>query len=325
VACHEHAFDWFGGVVKRVVIDNVKAGVLKTDLHDPVLGEPYRRLAQHYGFVASPNRPRTPRHKGKVESGVHYVKRNFIAGRTFADLESLNERGKRWVMETTGQRIHGTTKEAPLGRFHRQEQASLQALPVREFEWIATYQAKVQRDCHVNVESRYYSAPFRLIGKQVDVYVGRRLVEMYVGTELVATHPRVKEKGGRATRLEHYPEAKREWLANPPERCRERAQAIGNSCAKVVDALLDDPIQDRRRSAQSLLRWSETVSTERLENACRRALHYGDPSSRRVKKILDAGLDRVPIEREYPKGIPLASYRFARPASTFFGKEAPSC
>lgn len=325
VACHEHAFAWFGGVVKRVVIDNLKAGVLKTDLHDPVLGEPYRRLAQHYGFVVSPNRPRTPQHKGKVESGVHYVKRNFIAGRTFANLEIMNERVKRWVMETAGQRIHGTTKEAPLGRFHRQEQAALQALPMREFELIATYQAKVQNDCHVHVDSRYYSVPYRLIGKQVDVYVGRRLVEIYAGTELVTTHPRVEEKGGRATRLEHYPEAKREWLANPPERCRERARAIGESCAKVVDTLLDDAVQDRLRSVQSLLRLSETGSAGRLENACQRALHYGDPSYRRIKKILAAGLDRLPIERDDPKVIPLASYRFARSASTFFGKEVPSC
>ncbi|MCP4603566.1 MAG: IS21 family transposase, partial [Proteobacteria bacterium] len=63
VTCHERAFAWFGGVVKKVVTDNLKAAVLKTDLHDPVLGEPYRRLAQHYGFMISPNRPRIPQHK----------------------------------------------------------------------------------------------------------------------------------------------------------------------------------------------------------------------------------------------------------------------
>jgi transposase len=113
LSCHEHAFTWFGGVPRKVVLDNLKSAVLQADLHDPVLGEPYRRLAQHYGFILSPNRVATPRHKGKVESGVHYLKRNFLAGQTFADLQSLNDRARQWVMETAGQRIHGTTQEAP--------------------------------------------------------------------------------------------------------------------------------------------------------------------------------------------------------------------
>jgi transposase len=115
LACHERAFAWFGGVVGRVVLDNLKAGVLVPSLHDPVLCEPYRRFAQHYGFTISPNRPYTPRHKGKVESGVHYVKRNFLAGQTFADLEALNERGRRWVMEVAGIESHGTTDRLGIG------------------------------------------------------------------------------------------------------------------------------------------------------------------------------------------------------------------
>ena len=85
--CHENAFQWFGGVVKRIVIDNLKAAVLKRQLNDPVLSEPYRRLVRHYGFIVSPNRPRTPRHKGKVERGIRYLKGSFIAGE---DLKTLS-------------------------------------------------------------------------------------------------------------------------------------------------------------------------------------------------------------------------------------------
>jgi len=62
--CHEEAFRWFGGVPRRIVIDNLKAAVLKRELQDPVLSIPYRRLARHYGFIVSANRPRTPRHAG---------------------------------------------------------------------------------------------------------------------------------------------------------------------------------------------------------------------------------------------------------------------
>jgi transposase len=87
-------------------------------VHDPVLAEAYRRMAQHYGFLISPTRPRTPRHKGKVESGVRYVKRNFMAGQEFLDIHAANQRLKIWVREQAGTREHGTTHQAPLRLFH---------------------------------------------------------------------------------------------------------------------------------------------------------------------------------------------------------------
>lgn len=325
LGCHERAFAWFGGVVKRVVVDNLKAAVLQAHLHDPVLAEPYRRMAQHYGFTISPNRPATPRHKGKVESGVKYVKRNFLAGQTFADVEAMNVRVKRWVMEIAGERIHGTTKEAPVARFQRSEREALSGLPGESFDLIAAYRPKVQSDNHVVVDGRYYSVPSRFIGQNVDVYVGRRIVEIYHGTELTTTHQRLKEKGQRSTRLEHYPESKRAYMENTPERCRERAQAMGESCAQVVNALLNDREQDRLRSVHSLLRLSGSVGAERLENACRRALHYQDGSYRRIKRILEAQLDREPLDPAEIKVVSLSSYRFARETAEFFGREAPSC
>lgn len=325
LGCHERAFAWFGGTVGRVVVDNLKAAVLQAHLHDPVLGEPYRRMAQHYGFTISPNRPRTPRHKGKVESGVKYVKGNFLAGQTFADVQAMNDRVKRWVMEVAGERIHGTTKEAPVARFNRREQASLQTLPSEPFDGIAAYRPKVQRDCHVVVNGRYYSVPARLIGQTVDVYVGRRMVEIYQGTELATTHPRLPEKGQRSTRMEHYPQSKRAYLENTPDRCRERAQGIGESCSRVVETLLSDCVQDRLRSVHSILRLNDTVGAQRLENACRRAMYYNDPSYLRIKRILDANLDREPLEPIERKVVSFASYRFARETAEFFGPEAPSC
>ena len=325
VGCHEHAFGWFGGVVRRVVLDNLKAAVLQAHVYDPVLGEPYRRLAQHYGFVISPNRPATPQHKGKVESGIHYVKRSFLAGRTFADVGCMNERVRDWVREVAGPRIHGTTHEAPWARFDRGEQPALQPLPETPFDPIVAYHCQVHRDCHVVVDGRYYSVPYRWVGKRVDVYVGRRIVEIYGGTELIATHPVAQNKGQRQTRSEHYPESKRAYLENPPDRCRERAAQIGDACAQVVDVLLSDPIQDRLRSVQALLRLQDQVGAARLQKACERALYYGDPSYRRIKTILQAGMEERLFDSPGVNVVCLASYRFARPASTFFEREVPSC
>ena len=90
IALHKRAFEYWGGVPQRVIPDNLKAAVLQALVHDPILGEAYRRLALHYGFLISPNIPHTPRHKGKVESGVHYVKRNFMAGQELSAHVSEN-------------------------------------------------------------------------------------------------------------------------------------------------------------------------------------------------------------------------------------------
>lgn len=321
--CHENAFRWFGGVVRRVVIDNLKAAVLKRHLRDPVLSEPYRRLARHYGFMISPNRPRTPRHKGKVERGIRYLKGNFIAGE---DLETLtlgrmNEKVKVWVMEVAGVRDHGTTHQRPLARYNSCERSALSALPEEPFEDICAYRAKLHHDCHVVVDSRYYSAPSRLIGKMLDVYVGRRVVEIYHGTDLVATHPLVKRRGGRSTRNEHYPPGKREWLEKTPQKCRQLAEQIGRWCHLAVDELLSDRVCDRLPSVHSLLRLKNTVGAKRLEAACRRAVRYGDPRYIRVKTILEAGLEYEPLCEQNRITISRQSYRYNRDASSFFETE----
>ncbi len=224
----------------------------------------------------------------------------------FADLTALNERAKQWVIETAGTREHGTTKQAPLERFNRIEREALRPLPQTSFDLTLAFRAKVHHDCHVVVDGRYYSAPYRLIGRRVDVYVGQRMVEIYHGADLVTTHPVVEERGGRATRLEHYPEGKRAYMQYPPETCRERARRIGPACERVVDGLLADRVHDRLRSVQSLLRFADDVGKQRLERACQRALHYGDPSYRRVKAIVRAGLDKRAAWREPSRGSRLA-------------------
>jgi transposase len=92
LTCHENAFHWFGGVPQRVVIDNLKAAVLKRELEDSVLSVPYRRLARHYGFVVSANRPRTPRHSGGVVSRINYYTPRMTG-------ETYRQRQRRLVNE----------------------------------------------------------------------------------------------------------------------------------------------------------------------------------------------------------------------------------
>jgi transposase len=327
IACHRHAFEWFGGVPRRIVLDNLKAAVLEASLDDPVLGEAYRRLAQHYGCLISPNRPRTPEHKGKVESGVHYVCRNFLAGSRFPDVEVANQRLRVWVVEVAGTRRHGTTGQAPLRLFDEREKAALLPLPTLPFSLVDVRQVKVHRDCHVTIDGSYYSVPYKLVGEELEAQIGERTVELFQGVELVTTHLRAKEKGEWQTRLEHYPPDKAAYLERTPERCREIARLIGPETKRVVETLLDERPLDRLRAVQRLLKLEESVGRERLEAACRRALHYGDPSYRRVREILSAGLEQAPL---LPEPLPFVrastsesarQYAFARRPEEFLGTD----
>ena len=325
IGCHVRAFESFGGVPRELVIDNLKAAVIKAGLDDPILSEPYRRMAQHYGILAHPCRVRTPEHKGKVENGVHYVKRSFLAGAEFMDIDEANREVKRWVSAEAGLRVHGTTREQPLGRFLETEQAALLALPSEPFELLEVRQAKVHRDCHIEVAGAYYSAPFKYVGQRLEVYLFERVVQIYDGLELVVTHQRSTRKGERAPRMERYPPEKSIYLTRPRDYCRRRAYSIGPKCGEAVSILLDSRPLDNLRAAQGIIGLADKYGERRLEAACARSLYYGDGRYRRIKDILKAGLDMQPLEEEGQRS--LRFFEFARGASDFFEstEEAPAC
>ena len=320
---HRRALASFGGIPKRVVPDNLKAAVLKTLVHDPVLGEGYRRLALHYGFLISPTVPYTPRHKGKVESGVHYVKRNFLAGQEFVDLTVANHRLAIWVREVAGTRTHGTTRQAPLRLFNDYEKALLRPLPTTPFTLLEIKPVKVHPDCHVTIDGSYYSVPYRYIEQTLEAHVSEQLVELYAGLELVATHVRAARPGQWQTRLEDYPPAKAAYLIQTPAYCRREATRIGQATRQVVDHLLTDRPLDRLRAVQAILGLEKSVGPVRLEAACARALFFGDVRYRRIKDILNAALDRDPLPDEPPTSPadPPRPFTFARPSGDFFPTE----
>jgi transposase len=321
IACHRHAFESFGGVPKEVVLDNLKAAILKADLEDPALAKPYRRMAQDYGFLIHPCRVRTPQHKGKVENGVHYVKRSFLAGEQFRDIVDANERGRVWVREVAGARMHGTTRQPPLKRFQEEEQAALLPLPANPCDLIQSRRAKVHADCHLVHDGSYYSAPYAFVGKSLDVLVYSGTVQLFDGTSLLFTHPRATQPGQRQTHPGHYPPDKRLYLERTPDFCRTQAAQVGPACLAVVEHLLADRPVDKLRAVQGIVGYIQRVGPARLEAACARALFYGDPQYRRIKSILNAGLDEEPLPSSAPPEPikPAGSFTFARRADEFVG------
>lgn len=307
---HRNAFTFFGGTPERVVIDNLKAGIVRACLHEPQAQHAYRECAEHYDFLISPCLPRTPEHKGKVEQGgVHYVKRNFLGGREPTTITQANRDVLRWVHTTAGMRIHGTTQERPLERFET-ERAILRPLPPTPYDLAIWKQAKLHRDCHVVFEKAYYSAPFRLAGQQLWVRGGAQSVQIFTQDyQLVATHPRAQRPGQRLTQTDHLPPHKVFGLTLTRDLCREQASEIGLATCLLVDRLLDHRPEDRLRTAGRLLKLAEKFGPERLEAACRRALCFDDPSYMTVKRILQRGLDGEKIET--------ALFVLAPPSTTF--------
>ena len=317
ITCHRHAFEFWGGVPHRVVPDNLKAGVMRAVVDDPILGEAYRRMALHYGFLVNPTRPRTPRHKGKTESGVHYVMRNFLAGREFVDVDMANRELKTWIMETAGIRVHGTTHQPPWRLFVEHERPTLLPLPRESFSLMEIKLVKVHPDCHVTLAGSYYSVPHRYCGRTLEAHVYDQVVQLYDRFTLVSTHPRAGAPGQWHTRLEHYPEEKAAYLRNTPQVCRRRARQIGPFTFQLVDQLLSERPLGRLRPVQGLLRREETVGPKRLEAACVRAVYYGQATPKQVKAILDAGLDFELL----PEAEPIVAeerFAFAREAAEFF-------
>lgn len=324
VGCHVRAFAYFGGVVERATIDNLKAAILEHALEEPVLSVPYKRLAQHYGFVISPCRPRTPRHKGKVESGIHYVKRNLCPGVGGLCLNQANAEARRWVEEHAGRRVHGTTMRRPIEEFERMERPALAPLPEHPFELCAAREAKVHHDGYLIVEKAYYSAPPECVGKRLEVLVFERVVQLYEGVRLIFTHPRATQPGERITHPGHLPQEKAIYLQRTPEYCLARAQQIGPSCLKLAQRLLEDRPKDKRRALRSLVAMSERVCAHRIEAACQMALEVEDPTFVRVRNIINDGLDMATAAEQTSTSSSApaqqsAVYRFSRSASDFFG------
>jgi transposase len=314
LAAHARALAYFGGVPKRIVLDNLKAGIVKAAIEDPQVNRSYAEIADHYGFLISPCRPRTPEHKGKVESGVHFVKRNFIAGREPCDIHQGNRDLIAWCGEVA-QRSHGTTKKKPCEQFEKHEKAALGALPQKPYDLAVYKRVKLHRDGYVTYDNAYYSAPFRLVGQTLWVRGG--LSSVYLLTEdhhCVATHPRAKEPGERLTTNDHFPPEKVALLPRTPAVLREEAKRIGESTLAVVTQIVSHPVIDRTPSAARLLALSQKHTPQRLESACGRALRFGDPRYSTVRDILKKGLESE--APPLPKA-PLAT-TFARTATELF-------
>jgi transposase len=197
----ESAFTTFGGVPEEVLMDNPRALVVR---HDTVsrsvqFNDKLIAFAKHWGFRPRACAPYRARTKGKTESGVAYVKKNALAGHSFADWEAFEAHLAKWEHEVANVRIHGTTGEAPIARFERDEAHRLKPLSGRpSFGLLRELTRVVGNDCAVEIDTNSYSVPWRLIGERVAVTVAAGEVRIRHGVREVAVH---KQSEGRRLRI----------------------------------------------------------------------------------------------------------------------------
>lgn len=318
LACHRRAFEWFGGVVGKVVIDNPKCAITKACFHDPTVQRAYAEYAEGYGFRIDALPPREPKKKGRVESGIKYLKRSFLPLRAFRDLADANRQLQQWILEEAGNRIHGSTHEKPLTRFalERDWLAPLPDCPPEVATWA---KVKVHRDAHVQFAKCLYSVPFRLMGQTLWLKATPATVRIYRDHDLIATHPRLFKPGSRSTLDDHLPPEALAYKLRDPKWCLKQSERIGPACHALIERLFAHRVLDNLRAAQGIVRLNKTYGAARLEAACQRALDFDNPRYGTVKTILQKGLDGVPSP-EHAFDALADSYtgrgRFSRPTAT---------
>ena len=312
----EDAWEFFGGVPARVVLDNLKAAVTKADRYDPVFGRTFAEYGAYRGFVIDAAIPRHPQGKPHVERQVQYVRESFFRGEHWLGRDHVQREAVRWCREIAGQRIHGTTRQPPMQIFEAAEKAKLIPLSRPRFDPPVWSDCKVHPDHHVQFRKALYSVPTRHVGKRVWVRGDSKLVRIYVAGELVKTHERV-EPGCRSTDYADYPPERAPYAMRDPVAIIDEAKRRGDGIGRFAEQLLAGPFPwAKLRQAQKLLRLGQRYGFERLDSACRRALAFELFNVKRVEQIVVAGLDRADAPAPQGELIPLPA-RFLRPTDHF--------
>jgi transposase len=300
IAGHVHAFADFGGVPAIVSPDNTKTAVKRACRYEPDLNPSYQEMAEHYGVAIVPARVRKPRDKAPGEAAVLVVERWMLAplrNLTFFGLAALNDgiREQRTRVNERPLRGLGVSRRQLLESIER---PALRPLPEQPYEFAVHARATVAPDYHVAFEQNFYSVPYELLHQRLEVRATRTIVEIYRHGLRIAAHARAFGVGRYITNPAHMPPHHRFVAEWSPQRFVRWGKAKGPATAAMVEALLAAKAHPEQayRACLGLLRLADVHGAERLDNACRRALHFRATSYKAVKNILDAELDRVAVD-----------------------------
>ena len=305
------AWEFFGGVFKVVIPDNMATIVTKADGCSPVLCEGFVEYAQSVGFFVDPARVRAPQDKARVERNVDFLKKSFWAGESFACLDDARAAVEVWCRVRAGMRVHGTTAQQPAVVFAEHEAPVLLAAPLERYDVPVYRVAKVGRDHHVQIAKALYSVPGGLIGEMVSVRADTKLVKVTARGVLVKVHARVAA-GCRATDPDDLPASQTVTAMRDIDRLVADACGRGEAIGGFVAVLVDHPLPwTRMRQVYKLFGFCRRYGNDRVELACARALGAETDNVEVVGRMLVRALEAEQAEAD-PVPDNVIRGRFAR-------------
>lgn len=304
ITCMTHALSFFGGVPKAIVSDNLKSAVTRASKYEPIINRTFKDMALHYNCVINPTRGYSPQDKALVENAVqlayqriYYPLRNMV----FFCVDELNKEIRHLLApynDLLFQRKEASRREL----FQRVERSHLKALPATPYEIKNYRRAKVQKMGYVyfSPDKSYYSVPYRYIGKNTQIHYTRSVVEVYYSQERIATHQRHGGKGVYHTHKEHLSSAHKAYSDWSPDYFKKKASLHGASVLACINALMEQsqyPETSYKR-AMGIIQLHREYGSQRLNNACKRALIAESCSYQRIKNILKNHLDTAPLDME---------------------------
>ena len=207
LACHKNALEFFGGTPDVILIDNLKTGVLRHPFGERAVFNPrYLDFAAHYGFEARACNVRKANEKGRVENGVGYVKKNFLAGLELPHgLEAMNTASRNWMDTIANVRIHGETRKPPNELFAL-EKPALRPLPTVAGDTSVTRLVRVTNRCRVVLDTNRYSVPSLYASQRLTLMAFADRLCLYHAQNLVASHPRSYDRNGDFENPDHVKE-----------------------------------------------------------------------------------------------------------------------
>ena len=324
INAHIHAYQFFGGVTRILVPDNLKVGVIKNTRTELILNKTYQEMAEHYGTAIIPARPLSPKDKPNVEGTVGVISTWIIAAlrnRKFFSFEDLSMAIQEKLKEFN-EKPFQKKKGSRLSAFEEEEKSFLMPLPASPYETAVWSTATIQPDYLITVGNCKYSVPYEFIGKKVEIRYTDKSIEVFYHNNRIASHVRVPFSVDPIYLPEHMPENHRKYLTWNKETFLNWASDIGTSTEIVIKAFLSAHKVEQQgyKACGSLMKLADRYSTERIENACSRALAYTpNPSLKNIQTILKTGQDKVKpdVAEEKPKST--GRYGFTRGASYFEG------
>jgi transposase len=318
----DEAWRFFGGVVARIIPDNASSMISKADALSPTIVAAFADYVQARNLFVDAARVRRAKDKGRVENQVAYVRESWFDGEQFDDIEHARRHAEHWCRDIAGTRIHGTTHAVPREIFDGEEKPRLQSAPLERFDVPHWCDAKVHPDHHLQVLKSLYSVPTRYIGKKVRVRADSRMVRVYLGTELIKTHPRVRP-GKRSTDPNDYPVGKSAYAMRSVVDLIARLKERGPSVGVYAEKLLGGPLPwTTMRNGYRLLRLCDRYGDARVDAVCKRSLDFDVIDVPRIEKMLKLAIAVEDRASEVGKlrALPTAP-RFARSADRFTTKK----